>query len=125
MAVEVGEGFGVVGNHGVQVEGLRVGEIRIGHRNWDGGPVGGEPAAEAVGVVASAEVVVAGFGVAFLAFKLVIVLRASVGVGAFAAVWIKIRVVADDDRRSSTRAEPASLLGRRSRRPTPSSNKHG
>src|SRR2546427_8039898 len=81
VAVEVGEGFGVVGDHGIEVEGLRVGEIGVRDGNGDGGPVGAKPAAEAVGVVAGAEVVVAGFGVAFLAFEFVIVLRAGVCVG--------------------------------------------
>ena len=59
VAVEVGEGFGVVGDHGVKVEGLRVGEVGVGDSFGDGGPVGGEPAAKAVGVVARGEVVVA------------------------------------------------------------------
>ena len=69
VAVEVGEGFGVVGDHGVEVEGLRVGEVGVGDGYGDIRPVGAEPASEAVGVVASAEVVVAGFGVAFFAFE--------------------------------------------------------
>ncbi|HEV2194403.1 MAG TPA: hypothetical protein VGR55_02420 [Candidatus Acidoferrum sp.] len=94
MAVEVGEGFGIVGDHGVEVEGLRVGEVGVGDSFGDGGPVGGEPAAEAVGVVAGAEIVVAGFGVALLALELVI-LRAGVGVRALAAVWVEVGVVAD------------------------------
>jgi len=70
MTIEVGEGFGVVGNHGVQVQGLRVAEVGVGDGNGYVGPVGAEPAAEAVGVVARAEVVVAGFGVALLAGNL-------------------------------------------------------
>ena len=81
MSIEVGEGFGIVGNQGVEVEGLGVGEVGVGDGNGNSGPVGAEPTAEAVGVVAGAEVIVAGFGVAFLAFELVIVLRAGVGVG--------------------------------------------
>src|SRR6266481_2559656 len=97
MAVEVGEGFGVVGDHGIEVERLRVGEVGVGDGRGDGGPVGSEPAAKAVGVVAGAEVVVAGFGVAFLAFELVVVLRAGVGVrGTLATKGIKICIVADD-----------------------------
>lgn len=72
MAVEVGEGFGVVAEHGVQIEGLRVGEVGVGDGFWDGGPVGAQPAAEAVGVVSGAEVVVAGFGIAFFAFEFVV-----------------------------------------------------
>jgi len=91
MAVEVGEGFGIVGDHGVEVEGLRVGEVGVGHGHGDGGPVGGEPAAKTVGVVARAEVVVAGFGVAFLTVELV-ALRASVGEGVFAAEGIEIGI---------------------------------
>ena len=69
MAVEVGEGFGVVGDHGVEIEGLRVGEIGVGDRNGNGRPVGAEPAAKAVGVVACAEIAVASFGVALLALE--------------------------------------------------------
>jgi hypothetical protein len=90
VTVEVGEGFGVVGDHGVEVEGLRVGEVGVGDGDGDGGPVGAEPAAEAVGVIACAEVVVAGFGIAFLAFEFV-VLPASVSVGVLAAVGIEAR----------------------------------
>ncbi len=44
MAVKVGEGFGVVGDHGIEVEGLRVSEIRVGDGNRDIGPVGAEAA---------------------------------------------------------------------------------
>lgn len=94
MAVEVGEGFRVVGDHGVEVKGLGVGEIRVGDGRGDGGPIGAEPASEAVGVVASAEIVVAGFGVAFLALEFVF-LRAGIGVGAFAALGIEVRVVTE------------------------------
>jgi hypothetical protein len=64
-------------------------------RNREIRPVGAEPTAEAAGVGAGAEVVVAGFGVAFFAFEFV-VLRASVGVGVLAASGIEVRVVADD-----------------------------
>jgi len=73
---------------------LWVGEVGIGDRDGDGRPIGGEPAAEAVGVVARTEVVVARFTVAFFAFEFV-VLRATVGVRAFAAVWVEVRVVAE------------------------------
>ena len=71
MPVEIFEGFGVVVNHGVEVEGLRVVQVGVGDGGGDGGPVGGEPAAEAGGVVAGAEVVVAGFGVALLPVEFV------------------------------------------------------
>src|SRR5689334_8238025 len=95
MAVEVGEGFGVVGDHRVEVEGLRVGQVGVGDGSGNGGPVGGEPAAEAVGVVAGAEIVVAGFGVAFLSLEFV-VLRAGASVRALAAVGVEVGVVAYD-----------------------------
>ena len=95
MAVEVGEGFGVVGDHGIEIEGLRVGEVGVRDGNRDGGPVGTEPTAKTAGVIAGAEVVVAGFGVALLALEFV-VLRACVGDGPLAAVGIEIRVVAND-----------------------------
>jgi hypothetical protein len=52
-----------------EVEGLRVGEIGVGEDDGDGGPVGTEPPAKAVGVVARAEVVVAGLRIAFFAFE--------------------------------------------------------
>ena len=74
---------------------MRVGEIGIGYRHRDAGPVRAEPAAEAVGIVARAEVVVAGFSVALLALEFVVVLGAGVCVGALAAEGIEIRVVAD------------------------------
>jgi len=97
VAVEVGEGFGVVGDHGVKVEGLRVGEVGVGDRSGDGRPIGAEPAAEAVGVIAGTELVVTGFRVALFALEF-IVLRAGVGVGALAAVGVKVSVVANDAR---------------------------
>jgi len=59
------------------------------------GPVGAEPAAETVGVVASTEVVVAGFRVALLALEFVI-LRAGVCDGALAAVGVEVSVIAND-----------------------------
>jgi len=96
VTLQVGEGFGVVGDHGVEVESLGVGEIGVGDGNGDAGPVGGEPAAEAAGVIAGAEVVVAGFGVAFFAFEFVSVARRTVvGVGVLAAIGIEVGVVAD------------------------------
>ncbi len=45
MTVEIGEGFGVVVDHGVEVEGLRVGEVGVGNGGRNGGPDGAEPAA--------------------------------------------------------------------------------
>src|SRR5437762_13054512 len=48
MAIEVGEGFGVIGDHGIEVECLRIGEVGVGHGYRDVGPVGGEPASDAV-----------------------------------------------------------------------------
>jgi len=93
---EVGEGFGVGGDHGVEIEGLRVGEVGVEDGDGNARPVGAEPASEAVGIVARAEVVVAGFGVALLALEFVIVLGASVGVGSLAAVRVKIRIVTED-----------------------------
>jgi hypothetical protein len=105
VAVEVGGGFGVVGDHGVKVEGLRVGEVGVGNGNGDAGPVGGEPTTKVAGIVAGAEVVVAGFGVALLAFEFVIVAGgAVVSEGVLAAVRIKVGVVAD---RASARGDDA------------------
>src|SRR5579864_1383120 len=96
MALQVSEGFGVVGDHGVKVEGLRVGEVSVGDGSGGAGPVGAEPAAESAGVVAGAEVVVTGFGVALLAFEFVSVAgRAGVGVGVLAAVRIEVGVIAE------------------------------
>ncbi len=87
VSVEVGEGFGVVGDHGVEVEGLRVGEIGVRDGNGDVGPIGAEPAAEAVGIVAGAEVIVAGFRVALLALEFVDIAGGG-EIGAFAAVAV-------------------------------------
>jgi hypothetical protein len=69
MTIEVGGSFGVVVDHGVKVEGLRVGEGCVGDRLRDGGPVGAEPATEAVGVVAGAEVGNWGGGVAEMGWR--------------------------------------------------------
>lgn len=109
VAVEVGGSFRVVGDHGVKIEGLRVGEIGVRHRNGDGGPVGTEPAAKAAGIVAGTEVVVAGFRVSFLAFEFV-VLRAGVGVGMLAAVRIEVSVVANRAIRLSDEARSAEQV---------------
>src|SRR6266568_7395365 len=68
VAVEISKALRVIRHHCVQVQRLRVGEIGVGDGNGDGGPISAEPAAEAVGVVAGVEVVVAGFCVALLAF---------------------------------------------------------
>ena len=92
VPVEVGEGFGIVADHGVEIERLRIGQVGVGHGSGDRGPVGGEPAAEARRVVASAEVVVAGFGVAFLAFEFVI-LRARVRNDVLTAKGIEVGAV--------------------------------
>lgn len=92
--VEVGEGFGVVGCHPVEVEGLGVGEVGVGDRCGSGGPVGRFPAAKGGGVVAGAEIVVVGFGVALFAFEFVI-LRVGIGVVTFTAEEIKVGVVAE------------------------------
>jgi hypothetical protein len=55
-----------------------------------------KPAAEAAGVVAGTEVVVAGFGVAFFTFEFVrIGRRATVGIGVLATVGIEVGVVAN------------------------------
>ncbi len=75
---------------------MRVGEVGIGDGNGGTGPIGGEPAAEAAGVVACPEVIVAGFGVALLAFEFVSGGRgAIVGVSVLAAVGVEVGVVAD------------------------------
>src|SRR5208337_4844031 len=118
VPIEVGEGFGVIRDHGVEVEGLRVGEVGVGDGDGDVGPIGAEPAAEAVGIVARAEVVVAGFRVALLALELVIVLEAGVGVrSALAAAGIGVRVVADhagvagDDARGAEHVLGVELRG--------------
>jgi hypothetical protein len=58
VPVEVGEGFWVVGDHGIKIQGLRVGEVCVGDGDGDGRPVSAVPAVEAVGVIASAEIVV-------------------------------------------------------------------
>ena len=66
----------------------------MGDGYGDVGPIGAEPATEAIGIVAGAEVVVAGFGVALFAFELVVVgRRTAVGIGVFAAVGIEVGVV--------------------------------
>ena len=76
VAVEVGEGFGVVGDHGVEVEGLGIGEIGVGDGSGNGGPfrpqgrpflrqdkpIRAEPAAKAPGVVARTKIVVRKLG---------------------------------------------------------------
>jgi hypothetical protein len=40
MAVEVGEGLGIVANEGVEIERLGIGEIGVGNRLGGGGLVG-------------------------------------------------------------------------------------
>jgi hypothetical protein len=67
MTIEVGGSFGVVVDHGVQIQRLRISEIGVG--DGEGGPVGAEPTAEAVGVVAGAEVGNWGGGVAEMGWR--------------------------------------------------------
>ena len=96
VPIQIRERFWVVGDHGVEVQRLRVGEVGVGHRGGDVGPVGAQPASEAPGVVAGAEVVILGFGVALLALELVIVRgRAGIGVGALGSERSEVGVVAD------------------------------
>src|SRR4051812_16441174 len=73
MTVGIGAGDRVVFYVAVQIQGLRDSHLRIrnGHRYRC--PVGGHEAHEGVGVVASAEVVEVGLGVALLAGELVLV----------------------------------------------------
>ena len=94
MAVEVGESFWVVVDHGVEIECLRVGEICVRHWNRDGGPVGGEPAAKGRGVGTRAEIVVAGFRVPFLTLEFVAV-AARRGDWTLPSVGIEIAIVQD------------------------------
>jgi len=109
MAVEVGEGLRIVADHRVQIQSLRIAKVCVGHWRGNRRPVGREPAAQARCVVASAEIVVAGFGVAFLSFELVI-LRAGVGDDALAAVRIEIGVVAERTCRSCDRSRAAEKI---------------
>src|SRR5258705_12340224 len=95
MAIEGGEGFGVVGDHSVEVKGLRVAKVSIWDRNGSRGPIRAEPAPETVGIVASAKVVVAGFRVSLFSFEFVI-LRATISVGMLTPEGVKVGVVADD-----------------------------
>ena len=66
MPIGIDPNQGIVLDVGVEVEALRVGHFGVGHRLGLGCPVGGEKAAEAGGVVAGVEVVVACFRVALL-----------------------------------------------------------
>src|SRR6185437_5938003 len=67
VSVGVGGGHRVVQHVAVEVEGLGVLEVRVGNRVWGRGPIGGEEAAEAGGIVAGAEVAEVGFRVEELA----------------------------------------------------------
>ena len=51
----------------VEVEGLRVGQLGIRDGSMYGGPIGGKPAAQRGREIAGAEVIIAGFRVAFFA----------------------------------------------------------
>ena len=104
----------------------RVREIGVGDGSGDRRPVCREPAAEAVRVVAGAEVVVAGFGVALLALELVIVGRgAIVGVGgALAAVRVEIRVVTNNSSVGGNHARGAEHVFNIVNR-VPARRKHG
>ena len=67
MPVEVGEAFGIVGHHGIEIQRLRIRQVGVWDRRGHRRPVRAQPAAEAPGVVARAEVVVERFGIALLA----------------------------------------------------------
>jgi len=66
-------------------------QVRIGDRLGFRSPIGTGPAPELVGVIPCAEVIEAGFGVAFFAGELVVV-RIAVGELQFAAPGIIIRL---------------------------------
>ena len=72
---------------------MRVGEVGVGDGGGSGGPVGGEEAAVGGGVGAGAEIVVVGFGVAFLAHEFVI-LGAGVEEIVFASEGVEVGVKA-------------------------------
>jgi hypothetical protein len=68
----------------------------VGYRNGYGRPVGRKPTTKTVRVIASAEVVVAGFGIALFTFEFVDILSTAVGVGLLAAEGGEVGVIADD-----------------------------
>lgn len=76
---------------------MRASEVGVRDGNGNRGPIGGEPAAEAVGVVASAKVVVPCLGIPLFALEFVIVGGGAVaGVGsALAAKGIEVGVIAN------------------------------
>lgn len=105
------QGFGIIGNHGVEVESLRVGEVGVGDGNGDGGPIGTEPAAETVGVVAGSEVVVPGFGVALLLLEFVDV-AGSRGVGSLYPEGVEVGVIQDGSAVVGDHASGAEIIGK-------------
>src|SRR5579859_1837801 len=96
MTLEVGEGFWVVDNHGIKVEGFRVGEVGVGDGNRDGRPVRAQPSSKTVRIVPRSKIIISRLCIPFFAFEFVSVARrASVGVGMLAAVGIEVGVVAE------------------------------
>src|SRR5262249_19236159 len=88
---------------------LRVSEIGVRNGCQHVEPVGGEPAAEAVRIVTGAEIVVAGFRIAFFTLEFV-VLREDVNVGALAAVGVEVSIVNDLHRLSLRDCDGSSLV---------------
>ena len=89
MSVQIREGSGLA-DHSVEVQSLRIGQVS--HQAQAPGIAdqsSGEPAAEAGGVVAGAEIVVVGIGVALLAFEFV-VWGTAYGYVALAAVGVEV-----------------------------------
>jgi hypothetical protein len=97
----------VITNIGVLIEALGIGQHLSLEEHW----IGRHEAAEGGGVVAGAEVVEAGFGVAFFGGEFV-VLGAGVGDGAFATEGIEVRIVARRAGSSGDDASGAEMVGK-------------
>ena len=96
MSIGVNNSERIVSCVPIHIKALRISEFGVGDWGGDGGPVGGEEAAHRGGIVAGAEVVEIGFGVAFFAGEFV---GGEIGGGADGVVLLAegIQGVAIDD----------------------------
>src|SRR6266853_4875600 len=92
MSIEVRKRLWIVVDDGVQVQGLRVRQIRVWHRLGNSRPVRRNKSTQGRGIVPCAEIVEAGFGVPLLAVKFVRVAAGRAN-GALPAVGIEVAVV--------------------------------
>ena len=111
VPIQIRKALRVIADNRVEIQRLRIRQVRVWDRGWDRRPVGRQEPPIGRGIVTRVEIVVARLGVALLPRPFV-VLRARVRHVAFRAVGVKVRVIAEHcaTRPTTTRPKPQSLI---------------